>query len=88
MGWSDIFYGIQDLHESIFIAAFDSIRFTEDQTSWWLANAGNFIFMAICAVAIGYWLGELKKYNDEDTEDREAKAHGFLGKNSELEHKL
>jgi len=35
----------------------------------------------IAAVAFVYWMIQLKKFNEEGTENRDAKAHGFLGKN-------
>ncbi len=87
MSLEGFFEGIEEFAEATLFAPFNALAETE-LGNWWLANGVNWIFMIICVLAIGYWLVELKKYDKEDNEDYEAKAHGFLGKDSELEHKL
>jgi len=87
MSLTTFFEGIQEFAEDVLFAPFNSLAETE-LSNWWLANGINWIFMFICIAALTYWMFELKKYNAEDTEKREAKAHGFLGKNSEIESRL
>lgn len=87
MSLEGFFTGIQEFAEGVLFAPFNALAETE-LSNWWLANGMNWFFMLICAVAIVYWMRELKKYDNEGTEDYEAKAHGFLGKDSDLEHRL
>lgn len=84
MSWREFFYGIQDIGEALLIDPFDKLRAFELE-NWWGANLLNWVFLLILIVALTYWMLEIKKYNDLDNEDREAKAHGFLGKDSDLE---
>ena len=74
---------IQSLFEDVLFIPFDALRELELE-SWAAANALNWIFMLIAAVAFVYWMKQLKKFNDNNEEDRDAKAHGFLGKNAEI----
>lgn len=87
MSLTGFFEGIQEFAEGVLFAPFNALAETE-LANWWLANGVNWIFMIICCAAIVYWILEIKKYDAEDTENREAKAHGFLGKESDLEHNL
>lgn len=74
---------IQSLFEDVLFIPFDALRELELE-SWTAANAINWIFMLIAAVAFVYWMKQLKKFNDNNEENRDAKAHGFLGKNAEI----
>ena len=87
MSLRSFFEGIEEAAEALLFAPFNALAELE-LSNWWLANGLNWIFMLICAAALVYWMFELKKYNENDTEYREAKAHGFLGKDSELESRL
>jgi hypothetical protein len=87
MSLKGFFEGIQNFAEEVLFAPFNALAETE-LANWWLANGINWIFMLICCAAIVYWMLQLKNFNANDEEDREAKAHGFLGKNSDLEHNL
>lgn len=84
MSWEDFFYGIQDGFDGALTAPMDTLRQFETFSSWWGANALNFFFMAICAVAIAYWLKQLAAYNATGEEDRSVVAHKFLGPDSKL----
>ena len=87
MSLKDFFYGIQSFAEEVLFAPFNALAETE-LTNWWAANGVNWIFMTICSVAILYWMRELSNYNKEGEERRDAISHSFLGKDSDLEHKL
>lgn len=87
MSWEGFFEGIQEFAETVLFAPFKALAEIE-LSNWWLANGLNWIFMLICGAAIVYWILEIKKYDNEDTEYREAKAHGFLGPDSDLDSKL
>ncbi|MGO1584612.1 DUF6341 family protein [Mesonia sp.] len=77
----DFFELIASLFEDVLFIPFDAIRELE-LSSWFAANGLNFIFILIGAVAFVYWMLQLKKFNDNNEEDRSVKAHVFLGKNA------
>lgn len=69
------FEGIADLFVNYLFWPFDALRFMEN---WWAANFLNWTFMIIGAVAMVYWMLQLKKYNDSGEESKDANAHSFL----------
>ena len=71
------FEGIQWLFETVFFALHDFFRELE-LTHWFAANAINWIFMIICAVAMVYWCKQLKLHQDEGQENQDTTAHSFL----------
>lgn len=71
------FEGIQWLFENIFFALHDYLRALELK-SWFAANTLNWIFMAICAVAIVYWIKQLKLHEEKGEENQDTTAHSFL----------
>ncbi|RZN84522.1 MAG: uracil phosphoribosyltransferase [Winogradskyella sp.] len=73
----DFFYAIQDLFVNTLFAPFDALRELE-LTSWFSANIMSWVFMAIGSVAFIYWMLELKKYNDNNEEDKSVSAHSYL----------
>lgn len=73
----DIFEGIQSFFEDFAFAPLDYIRNLE-LDSWWLANLINWIFMLIAVAAFVYWMKQLKKFNDNNEENKETSAHSFL----------
>ncbi|SHI31320.1 hypothetical protein SAMN04487911_10175 [Arenibacter nanhaiticus] len=72
---TSFFKAIEDLFVNVLFAPLDAMRFMD---SWWGANAINWIFMIIGAVAMVYWMLELKKYNDKGEEDQDTSAHSYL----------
>jgi hypothetical protein len=74
---NDFFYGIQDLFVDVLFAPFDALRALELE-SWFSANIMSWIFMAIGFVAFTYWMLQLKKYNDNNEEDKSVSAHSYL----------
>ena len=73
----DFFYGIQDLFVDGLFAPFDALRALELE-SWFSANIMSWIFMAIGFVAFTYWMLQLKKYNDNNEENKSVTAHSYL----------
>lgn len=73
----DFLYSIQDLFVDVLFAPLDALRALELE-SWFLANAFSWIFMLIGFVAMVYWMFELKKYNDNNEEDKSISAHSYL----------
>ena len=73
----DFFYGIQDLFVDVLFAPFDALRALELE-SWFSANIMSWIFMAIGFVAFTYWMLQLKKYNDNNEEDKSVTSHSYL----------
>ena len=74
---SDFFYAIQDLFVNVLFAPFDALRALELE-NWVAANVVNWILMIIGFVAFVYWMLELKKYNDNNEEDKSISAHSYL----------
>lgn len=73
----DFFYAIEDLFVNILFAPFDALRAME-LDSWFLANGFNWILAIVGTVAFVYWMLELKKYNDNNEEDKSVTAHSYL----------
>ena len=74
----DFFEGIAWLFKEILFIPFDALRQLQDN-SWFMANIMNWLFMIVCFAAFFYWMLQLKKFNDNDEENRDPKAHSFLG---------
>ncbi|GAA3777234.1 hypothetical protein GCM10022271_06780 [Corallibacter vietnamensis] len=73
----DFFYAIQDLFVNVLFSPLDALRELELE-NWWAANGLNWIFMIICFIAFVYWMGQLKKYNDNNEEDKSISSHSYL----------
>ena len=73
---SDFFYAIEDLFVNVLFAPFDALRALELE-NWTAANVVNWILMIIGFVAFVYWMLELKKYNDNNEEDKSISAHSY-----------
>ncbi len=71
------FDGIQWLFENIFFALHNFLRRLELK-HWFAANTINWIFMAICAVAIVYWCKQLVLHKENNEENQDTTAHSFL----------
>jgi len=74
----DFIEGIAWLFEEILFLPFNLLRELE-LSSWFLANILNFIFVIIAFAAFIFWMLQLKKFNDNDEENRDPTAHSFLG---------
>ncbi|MDT0620515.1 DUF6341 family protein [Croceitalea vernalis] len=72
---SSFFYGIQDLFVNVLFAPYDFLRFME---SWWSSNMVNWLFMIIGFIAMLYWMGQLKIFNDNGEEDKTSTSHSYL----------
>lgn len=79
MSWKGLFEGIQEVTEDILFMPFDALRAIELE-SWWTANIMTWLFTIIGFVAFTYWMLQLKKFNDNNEEDRSQVSHSFLGK--------
>ena len=73
------FEGIQWFFEDIMFLPLDYFRNLE-LTHWFAANTINWIFMIICAVAMVYWILQLKLHKDNNEEYQDTTAHSFLTK--------
>jgi hypothetical protein len=71
------FEAIQYLFVDILFAPLDFLRSFELE-SWFGANTINWIFMAICAAAMIYWIKQLKLHKDNNEEYQDTTAHSFL----------
>ena len=72
---SSFFYAIEDLFVNVLFAPLDMLRFME---SWWTSNVVNWLFMIIGFVAMVYWMGQLKIFNDNDEENKSITSHSYL----------
>ncbi|MBB3123195.1 MULTISPECIES: hypothetical protein [Mesoflavibacter] len=73
----DFFYAIQDLFVNVLFAPLDALRELELE-NWWAANIMNWLFMIIGFVAFVYWMGQLKKFNNNNEEDKSISSHSYL----------
>jgi len=74
----DLFEGIAWLFEEILFLPFNMLRALE-QDSWFLANILNWVFIIIAFAAFIFWMKQLKRFNDNNEENRDPSAHSFLG---------
>jgi hypothetical protein len=77
MSWKGIFEGVQSVSEDILFMPYDALRSLE-LNNWWLANIVSWLLMAIGLVAFVYWMLQLKKFNDNNEEDKSSTSHSFL----------
>lgn len=73
----DFFYAIEDLFVNVLFAPFDALRVLE-LDNWWAANALSWVFIIIGIVAMVYWMLQLKKFNDNNEEDKSISSHSYL----------
>ncbi len=73
----DFFYAIQDLFVNYLFAPFDALS-TLELDNWWAANFLSWIFIIIGFAAFFYWMGQLKKYNNNNEEDKTISSHSYL----------
>lgn len=72
---TSFFRGIEDLFVNHLFWPLDQLRYME---SWWGANTLNWIFMLIGFVAFIYWMLQLKKFDDNNEEDKSISSHSYL----------
>jgi hypothetical protein len=73
----DFFEAIASFFVDILFIPFDALRALELE-NWTSANIINWILMLVGFVAFFYWMKELKKFNDNNEENRDPTAHSFL----------
>ena len=71
------FNGIKSLFVDHLFAPLDFLRHLE-LTNWFTANILNWIFMAIGAVAMVYWILQLREHKAKNDEYQDTTAHSFL----------
>ncbi|MFA5297243.1 MAG: uracil phosphoribosyltransferase [Lutibacter sp.] len=62
---NNIFYAIGDFCENVLFVPYNSIR---SMHNWWLQNTVSWIFIAMGAIALFYWLGQLRGYKKAGNE--------------------
>lgn len=75
--WRNIFEGIGSFFQNVAFAPLDALADLELR-SWWGANLMTWVFLTILAVLLVYWILQLKKFDDNNEEDKSSKAHSFL----------
>ena len=73
----DIFYTIENLFVNYFFIPFDALREIGDY-NWWLSNIMVWIFLAVGSTAFCYWMIQLKKFDENNEEDKTITAHDYL----------
>ena len=73
----DFFSLIEYLFVEILLTPLDFLRSVELK-SWLLANGINFIFIAIIASLLVYWMIQLVGFGKSGEEDKDPSAHSFL----------
>ena len=78
MTLKEFFEGIQAFTEDVLFAPFDALRAME-LDSWFGANIMSWIFILVGFAAFVYWMLQLKKFNENNEEDRSSTSHAYLG---------
>ena len=73
----DLFYAIQDFFVNVAFAPLDGLRFLELE-NWFLANGINWLFMIVGTIAMVYWMLQLKKFDNNNEEDKSISSHSYL----------
>ena len=73
----DFFNAIQELFETVLFVPFNTLRETELE-NWWISNIVTWVFLLILIVSFSYWMLELKKFSDNNEEDKSISSHSFL----------
>lgn len=73
----DFFNGIQELFETVLFVPFNVLREIELE-NWWISNIVTWIFLSILIASFSYWMFELKKFSDNNEEDKSISSHSFL----------
>ncbi|WP_179353381.1 DUF6341 family protein [Winogradskyella vidalii] len=73
----DFFEGIADLFVNVLLAPFDALKALELE-NWFAANMFSWLFMFIGVVAFVYWMLQLKKFNENNEEDKSISSHSYL----------
>ena len=73
----DFFNGVQELFETVLFVPFNVLREIELE-NWWISNIVTWIFLSILIVSFSYWMFELKKFSDNNEEDKSISSHSFL----------
>ena len=74
---TELIRAIETLFVDYLFAPMDWLRAMQ-YDSWFGANMVNWLLMAIGFVAMFYWLGQLKKFNDNNEERKDVTGHSFL----------
>ena len=73
----DFFYAIQDLFVNVLFLPFDSLRQIELE-NWWIANTMTWLLTIIGLVAFVYWMLQLRKFDQNNEEDKSVTSHSYL----------
>ena len=73
----EFFNGIQELFETVLFVPFNILREIELE-NWWTANTITWLFLTVLVVSFSYWMLQLKKFNNNDEEDKTISSHSFL----------
>ncbi len=73
----DLFEAIAYLFEEVLMVPFNWIRELELE-NWWLANAFTWVAIIVLICALGYWMKQLRIFDQSGEEDKSQTAHSFL----------
>jgi len=73
----DLFEFIEDFFVNVAFSPFDALRALELE-NWFFANGINWLFSIICIVAVIYWMLQLKKFDNNNEEDKSISSHSYL----------
>ncbi|WP_159022069.1 uracil phosphoribosyltransferase [Formosa sp. L2A11] len=73
----DFFYAIQDLFVNVLFQPLDALRALELK-NWFAASTISWIFILIGMGFFVYWMLQLKKFSDNNEEDKSISSHSFL----------
>jgi glycopeptide antibiotics resistance protein len=73
----EFFNSIQELFETVLFVPFNTLREVELE-NWWISNIVTWGFLTILIISFTYWMLQLKKFSDNNEEDKSISSHSFL----------
>lgn len=73
----ELLEGIEYLFVDLLFAPLDFLRELENE-NWWAANSITWIAIIILIVALGYWMKQLRIFDQNGEEDKTQTSHSFL----------
>ena len=73
----DFFYAIQELFEDILFIPFNALK-TLELENWWAANIVSWILALIGLGFFVYWMLQLRKFDNNNEEDKSITSHSYL----------
>ena len=75
--WKEFWAAFADLFVNVLFAPLDALRALELE-NWFGANIVSWLFILIGFVALVYWMIQLRKFDNNNEENKSVTAHSYL----------